>query len=107
MIWLLAHPRPSSPVSKLGRRKIEKELSRSRIIRPQVSLILHKSFNTLCFTYSKNHIRDLPHLLGHQLNISFNAYKTESVLLVFTFLERTVEDKTNKMSFLASMENPC
>ncbi len=65
MIWLLAHPLPPSPVSKLQRRHTgyrrkdnfltesrdrgERGWASSRIIRPQESLVLYKSFHTVWY----------------------------------------------------------
>jgi hypothetical protein len=60
-IWLLAHPFPTSPNSKLDRRQTERlrkrdkllteeegmGWARSQIVRPQESLGLYKSSNTL------------------------------------------------------------
>ncbi len=49
LILLLAHPHPHSPVSTqpaIG--EGGRGWARSRILRPQESLVLHISFNTLC-----------------------------------------------------------
>ncbi len=67
MIWLLAHPHSPSPISKLDQRhtgrlrkrktcwreRVGRGWMRSRIIRPQESLVFYKAFSTLwvCTVY--------------------------------------------------------
>jgi hypothetical protein len=64
MDWLLPHPSPPSPVSKLDRyKKTEKEIQfgdgrrgKSQVKRRRVCVVLYISFNTLCTVPSSFYI---------------------------------------------------
>jgi hypothetical protein len=86
MIWLLAHPLPLSLVSKLDRRhtgRLRKrddlltgEVGKGRVRRPQKSLVLYKSLNTLwCQCFSA---RRTPPMISEIKHTNFSLFSTQT-----------------------------